>query len=149
MCVMLMGVFMVSCSSNSAANLQDILKEAKADGANWDAATWKKKLLEAADGMAKYMEPIKPLMKEVKELQEQAVKDPSKAEEIQKKGAEITAKLMEKSQEIEKDPAYKEANAAFEELMGLVQNNKTAAELENDKDFQKTFMEKIGMGGLE
>lgn len=113
MFVMLMSVFMFSCSkADPKAKLQTIVEQVKAEGANWDAAKWKSVVLEAIDA-------VKPIAEKMKALSEEAQSDPSKIAEIMKVG--------EENAEVEK---------LFSELMEEVGKSSVASELENDPDLK-------------
>lgn len=127
MMVALMGVFAASCSSDGGGieKAKQIVQELKDKGANLNVEELKAKLTEFA-------EAIKPVMAKIAEVGKkvESESDPSKAmellEEMKKLGADDIEGLMSGMDEACKNiPAWKE--------------------LENDKDFQASFMKSLGM----
>ncbi|MDY6206781.1 MAG: hypothetical protein SPI30_08585 [Prevotella sp.] len=114
MAVLMMGLFMVSCtSSDPMEKAKSIVEEIKANGAEWDAAKWKSKMLEFA-------EQVKVVTASLKEAQN----DPAKLADAMKHMQAIAPMMQE--------------------IQTVAQSCKGGQALEKDADFQQQFMKALG-----
>lgn len=116
-------------ASNIEATLTDLIAKAKADGANWSVDDWKAQFKAA-------MVACKPMLVQLKEIQDKIQADPSKAKEIMKDAKDLEAQYTKLGSLMEE----------FSEVAEKTENGKKASE---DEAFQKSVMEELGLGDLD
>lgn len=116
-------------AQEEAPDLAAIIEKVKAEGANWDEDQWK-------DCLKQAMLAAKPMMVEMAGIMEQIEKDPTKAEELMAKAAELETK-------------YADLTKQMEELDQLFDANPIAKKLNEDEEFTKKLQEELGIPDID
>lgn len=124
MLALVMAIGFTACSSTPS--MEEIVKSAKAEGANWTVDQWK-------DAYRNMAINVKPMMVEMQEAMKLVETDPTKAMEMveaaQKKYGDVE-KLMDE----------------FNTIAEGTENGKKVAE---DKEFEKQMMDELGIPDLD
>ncbi len=144
-----LGLGMTSCKNEAAANkdgekaeqaaeaadnadapsLADIVAKAKAEGANWSIDEWKEQFKAA-------LVAVKPMLLDLKDLQERMEKDPTKADELMKEAQDMETKFADLTKLMDE----------FDEVAKATENGKKVSD---DDEFGKQVLEELGLGDIE
>lgn len=105
--------------------LEEIIAQAKAEGANWSVDQWKDAFRNAAINM-------KPLLLALKEMQDKIGEDPAKA-------AEFIDQMKEKEAQFE---GLGKLMEQFEEVANATENGKKVAD---DEEWGKQMLQELGL----
>ena len=115
--------------SNIEGTLKDIVAKAKEEGANWSVDDWKAQFKAALTAM-------KPMMLQMKEIQDKIAADPSKAEEIVKNAQGL-------------EDQYKKVAAFSDEFEEIAKQSENGKKVLEDEEFSKQVMQELGLGDLD
>ena len=133
LCVLCMGIGMMSCSKDKTVDLQELVSKAKAEGAKWDEAQWKEAIKDLFTG-------AKPMIDWMKDV-EQKMKEAEGGEDAEKLAA--AAKLMEEAEAKQKE--FEPMTKAMEEFMEIAEKNPTAKKVMDDKAFQEEMKKEFNL----
>ena len=110
------------------STLEDLIAEAREDGADWSVDEWKVQYKNAFIA-------VRPLFLELKELQDKIEEDPSKADEF-----------IKDSQDLEEK--YKRIEELMNEFDSIAKETENGNIVNEDEEFSKQVMEELGLGDL-
>ncbi len=122
-------VLCLGMTSCGGSDLKSIVEKAKTEGANWSVDEWKAQYKAA-------MQAVKPMLLDLKDLQEKIQKDPSKAADLMK---EATA-LQEK---------YSDVSKLMEELDEAAKATENGKKVADDDEFVKQVLKELGLDDID